>query len=126
MVDTNTQCSQCGEAFRCVSLDDKAKFSECWCQSLPAILPIDNKVGCLCSHCLKQRIVDSLPGYLESIGHEKSLELAERYPLDTPLEEGIDYQVEEGYTVFSSWYHLKRGYCCGNGCRHCPYSKNDG
>jgi hypothetical protein len=19
-------------------------------------------------------------------------------------------------------YHLKRGYCCGNNCRHCPWN----
>ncbi|MEZ0130904.1 DUF5522 domain-containing protein, partial [Flavobacterium sp. LBUM151] len=19
------------------------------------------------------------------------------------------------------WFHLKRGTCCGNNCRHCPY-----
>ncbi|WP_297817592.1 DUF5522 domain-containing protein [Segetibacter sp.] len=19
-------------------------------------------------------------------------------------------------------YHLKRGFCCGNGCKHCPYN----
>jgi hypothetical protein len=23
--------------------------------------------------------------------------------------------------VFTAAYHLRRGYCCGNGCRHCPY-----
>jgi len=23
--------------------------------------------------------------------------------------------------VFTEAYHLKRGYCCKNGCRHCPY-----
>ncbi|WP_323756859.1 DUF5522 domain-containing protein [Roseivirga sp.] len=23
--------------------------------------------------------------------------------------------------VFTEKYHLKRGYCCKNGCRHCPY-----
>ncbi|ORX89027.1 hypothetical protein K493DRAFT_319032 [Basidiobolus meristosporus CBS 931.73] len=26
-----------------------------------------------------------------------------------------------GYTVFTTFGHLKRGYCCGNQCRHCPY-----
>lgn len=26
-----------------------------------------------------------------------------------------------GYTVFSVLAHLKRGSCCGNACRHCPY-----
>ncbi|MFN4975489.1 MAG: DUF5522 domain-containing protein [Bacteroidota bacterium] len=24
-------------------------------------------------------------------------------------------------TVFTQQYHLKKGYCCGHGCRHCPY-----
>jgi hypothetical protein len=23
--------------------------------------------------------------------------------------------------VFTARYHLKRGTCCSNGCRHCPY-----
>ncbi|MCE2740331.1 MAG: DUF5522 domain-containing protein [Sphingobacteriales bacterium] len=26
--------------------------------------------------------------------------------------------------VFTANYHLQRGYCCKNGCRHCPYPKN--
>jgi hypothetical protein len=25
------------------------------------------------------------------------------------------------YTVFTEIYHKKRGKCCGNACRHCPY-----
>ncbi|WP_158408817.1 DUF5522 domain-containing protein [Fibrella aestuarina] len=31
------------------------------------------------------------------------------------------YFTEEGFVVFTAAYHLKRGYCCKNGCRHCPY-----
>ncbi len=31
------------------------------------------------------------------------------------------YFSEEGYRVFTEKYHLKRGYCCKSGCRHCPY-----
>ncbi|MCK8491530.1 DUF5522 domain-containing protein [Spirosoma sp. RP8] len=31
------------------------------------------------------------------------------------------YYTPEGYVVFTGTYHLKRGYCCQNGCRHCPY-----
>lgn len=34
------------------------------------------------------------------------------------------YLSKEGYIVFTEKYHLKRGYCCGNGCKHCPYKKN--
>jgi hypothetical protein len=25
------------------------------------------------------------------------------------------------YVVFTEVYHLRRGYCCQSGCRHCPY-----
>jgi hypothetical protein len=32
-----------------------------------------------------------------------------------------DYYFEGENLVFTAVYHLKRGYCCGSGCRHCPY-----
>jgi hypothetical protein len=31
------------------------------------------------------------------------------------------YYSPEGYIVFTEKYHLKRGYCCKSGCKHCPY-----
>lgn len=37
------------------------------------------------------------------------------------LVEGIDYYIENGLYVFTERYLLARGYCCKNGCRHCPY-----
>ena len=41
---------------------------------------------------------------------------------DEQLKEGIDYEInEEGFLVWSRDYLLKRGYCCGSGCRNCPY-----
>ncbi|HEX5168974.1 MAG TPA: diphthine--ammonia ligase [Cyclobacteriaceae bacterium] len=38
--------------------------------------------------------------------------------------ENDDYYVENGLIVFTKAYHLKRGDCCGSGCRHCPYGFN--
>lgn len=38
-----------------------------------------------------------------------------------PLIEGEDYYWQKGLVVFMQSYHLKRGYCCGAGCRHCPF-----
>jgi hypothetical protein len=32
-----------------------------------------------------------------------------------------DYYKEDGRYVFTAHFHLKRGSCCGNKCRHCPY-----
>ncbi|NBR37613.1 MAG: hypothetical protein EBT80_09775 [Chitinophagales bacterium] len=31
------------------------------------------------------------------------------------------YYNEEGLVVLTEAYHLEKGYCCGNGCKHCPY-----
>ncbi len=31
------------------------------------------------------------------------------------------YKSPEGYIIFTEKYHLKRGYCCKSGCKHCPY-----
>ena len=38
-----------------------------------------------------------------------------------PVEKGDFYLTPEGYRCFTEQYHLKRGYCCESGCRHCPY-----
>jgi len=37
------------------------------------------------------------------------------------LVEGEDYYVEGGLVVMTAAYHKKRGYCCGNGCKWCPF-----
>ncbi|MBW6484066.1 MAG: hypothetical protein K0B10_13520 [Vicingaceae bacterium] len=37
------------------------------------------------------------------------------------LDDDDFYYSEEGYIVFTEKYLLKRGYCCQNGCKHCPY-----
>ena len=38
------------------------------------------------------------------------------------LKDNIDfYYNEQGFKVFTEEYHLKRGYCCKSGCKHCPY-----
>jgi hypothetical protein len=38
-----------------------------------------------------------------------------------PLIEGLDYYIENGKWVFTSEYLKRRGTCCWQGCRHCPY-----
>lgn len=32
-----------------------------------------------------------------------------------------DFYVENGMKVMKEEYHLRRGYCCGSNCRHCPF-----
>lgn len=37
------------------------------------------------------------------------------------LLEHVHYYKDGDRVVFTSLFHLERGQCCGNGCRHCPY-----
>ncbi len=39
--------------------------------------------------------------------------------------EGIDYYFEDGLMVLTEHFLKKRGYRCGNDCRHCPYQKDE-
>lgn len=41
---------------------------------------------------------------------------------ENTIKENEDFYYNgEGYKVFTEKYHLKRGYCCKSGCKHCPY-----
>lgn len=40
-----------------------------------------------------------------------------------PLVEGEDYYLDHGLMVLTARYHLRRGYCCDQGCRHCPFEE---
>jgi hypothetical protein len=37
------------------------------------------------------------------------------------LEKVHFYYNQQGMMVLTEQYHLERGYCCGNGCLHCPF-----
>jgi len=45
------------------------------------------------------------------------------------LIKNIDYYEDNDRIIFTHLFHIKRGQCCGNGCRHCPfdpkYKKNN-
>lgn len=43
--------------------------------------------------------------------------------MSKPLVENVDFYFnKEGLMVLTEKFHLDRGYCCGNGCLHCPYN----
>jgi hypothetical protein len=38
------------------------------------------------------------------------------------ITEGVDFYInDQGLFVFTEAHHLKRGFCCESGCRHCPF-----
>jgi hypothetical protein len=46
----------------------------------------------------------------QHIGGEKPKKLLPSY-----------FYEEDGKKVMTEEFHINRGFCCGNGCRHCPY-----
>lgn len=60
-------------------------------------------------------------GNKEFLGLYENKKDAEEEKKSEPLVEGVDYYFENGLMVLSEHFLLKRGYCCGSGCRHCPY-----
>ena len=116
----NKKCSVCETDFTCgITQSDQS----CWCDSLPAIMPADFIQGCRCRSCLINAIVERIEQTIDINGPDKMVKIASQYRNRGDLIEHIDFTIEDGNYVFSRWYHLKRGACCGNGCRNCPYSK---
>jgi hypothetical protein len=98
----------CGEGFGCGINNDSAK--SCWCNDLPRVEIVDG-LDCCCPKCLA-RIVQEEERASEDTGD-----------LPSQLIEGVDYYLEGSTLVFTALYHLRRGYCCESGCRHCPYGE---
>lgn len=34
----------------------------------------------------------------------------------------VDFYMEGERVIFTALFHIQRGQCCGNRCRHCPYT----
>lgn len=48
--------------------------------------------------------------------------MEEYIKFDDDLVKGIDYVLSpEGYRIMSEKYLRERAFCCGNGCKNCPY-----
>lgn len=124
---SKNRCAVCQAEFGCgvpaqgIAAESTAGEASCWCQSYPAVLPLDNVQDCYCPTCLAKVIAQYIETAIAEKSHAEMLEMARPYRHQTSWVEHIDYTVENGQYVFTHWYHLKRGTCCSNGCRHCPY-----
>ena len=111
-------CHACGAVFTC---DVTQQNEACWCFGYPAVLQPDNRQGCYCQDCLGHIISSSINEFIDTTPHLEALALASKFKGSDTLLKDIDYTIEQGNYVFSRWYHLKRGTCCGNGCKNCPF-----
>lgn len=110
-------CSQCHTTLSCNVKDINA----CWCNELPAILPLDNTTtSCLCQNCTLAKMNQFLSTLYQRPLKEQ-LAFAKPFHGNDNLIENLDYEMQNGYMVFSRWFFLKRGKCCKNNCKNCPY-----
>src|ERR1700722_4661917 len=102
------KCPLCGQSNACQLCTADAYKGPCWCtkvkipEELIAQIPADlrNK-ACICRDCVTK------------YHRERNAAVPKILP--------GDFYFEGGLMVFTAAYHLRRGYCCGNGCRCCPY-----
>ncbi len=68
------------------------------------------RYGCLCNRCLLE--LNEMA--VRAKDHKFPLEFNE-------MQERLHFYREGGMIVFTEFYHILKGYCCENGCRHCAY-----
>jgi len=108
-VDTSI-CPLCNRANGCQLCTPGAYKGPCWCarmdipESLIAQVSAElrNKT-CICQECV-------MKFHRAKAKNEASQKILPG-----------DFYFEQGLMVFTGGYHLRRGFCCGNNCRHCPY-----
>ena len=113
MPATTNLCPRCHQPFLCKP-DDVVHCDCTHVQLSEGTLAFLQKTtyGCLCNACLIH--FEKLFQETENIRH---------LPM-TDLKEGVHYYIEDGRWVFTERYHMLKGYCCENGCRHCVYGFN--
>jgi hypothetical protein len=111
-------CSSCGDSFAC---GPERGEERCWCDHLPHVSLVANEdQDCLCPQCLREAI-QKLNSAGTGAHHAINAGATSQYL----LVKGEDYYLEGEAIVFTAHYHLRRGFCCESGCRHCPYPGTD-
>ena len=114
------RCPWCGGDNQCRVAKGHLYKGPCWCHEIVVPNHILSRLAadrldpaCLCRPCLEtiariSREIDDLEAVLAEAKRAIS-------------ENEDSYLDAQGNVVFTARYHLKRGTCCANGCRHCPY-----
>jgi len=103
-------CPLCGRPNHCSQCKSNPDAAPCWCAEIviPAELIAQVPAASRDRACICRRCVEAF--------HQA----ARRKRTPGPARAG-EYYFENGKMVFTREYHLRRGFCCGNQCRHCPY-----
>jgi hypothetical protein len=105
------RCGRCKANIDCCS----ENIANCACSKVnltiatTAFLKL-TKYDCLCNNCLTK--INALITQVQ----------LQKFPTKrSEMIEGLHYYIENGYFVFTEFYHMLRGKCCQSGCRHCAY-----
>lgn len=107
----NKVCTHCKMPIDC----QPEAIEQCFCSQVHLSLNTRNFLRssfhkCLCTNCLEK---------MEQLVQEAQ---TNEFPTTrSEMLEGKHYYIENGYFVFTELYHLLKGQCCQNGCRHCVY-----
>lgn len=104
-------CSRCQNNFECRAAD----INNCHCSKVNLTTQakeflLKTNYDCLCNSCLNEI------NNLVTISNKYSFPIS-----PNQLIEGIHYYKENNFWVFTELYHIIRGSCCKNNCRHCAY-----
>ena len=117
-------CPICARPNRCRLETGEAYKGPCWCEqpilsagTLNRLLDDLPESRCLCRDCLEAIARDPEITWDMLVARSRASANA-LSPID-----GDTYR-EGAHVVFTAQYHLRRGYCCGSGCRHCPYGES--
>ncbi len=104
-------CSRCDQQLECKVED----IANCACTKIQLADQTKQFLkqtyyDCLCNDCLT------------NIDYFAVLNQQYKFPTN-PSEyvPHIHYYIENGYWVFTEFFHYQKGKCCKNGCRHCAY-----
>jgi hypothetical protein len=116
-------CPVCGHANECRIANGYLYKGACWCEQanvptnvLRFLAESQLEPACLCFRCLV-----ALAHHARNL--DEPAQILARVRQEIPaLSRPADFYLDDlGRMVFTADYHLRRGFCCGNGCRHCPY-----
>jgi hypothetical protein len=121
--EAEERCPVCGNPNHCRIAAGRAYKGDCWCNesSVPShilrFVAEKLETACLCERCL-----EGLAYYAQYAQDPREiLDLLYQEIRKDPNSPNF-YCDRQSRTVFTAAFHLKRGHCCQNNCRHCPYS----
>ncbi|WP_313374461.1 cysteine-rich CWC family protein [Chishuiella sp.] len=107
----NKKCGRCSKNFNC----NTSQIEACHCSTTVLLeearsFLLKTSYDCLCNDCL------------EDINNFAKLSKQYKFP-QTPQEYilNVHYYIENGFWVFTEFFHYQKGICCKNNCRHCAY-----